>query len=151
MNWIKLFATFFYSGLSPKAPGTVGTLAAIPLVFFAYTLGRESYVAITVLLVIFSIFICQLYEQRNEVHDSSEIVIDEVAGFLITMALIPLSFKSLVLGFLLFRLFDILKPFPISLLDKKVQGGFGVVVDDLVAGLFANIILQMLHQKWALI
>ena len=151
MNWIKLSATFFYTGLSPKAPGTVGTLAAIPLVFFAYTLGSEAYVAITVLFTIFSIFICQLYEQRNEVHDSSEIVIDEVAGFLITMALIPLSFKSLVLGFLLFRLFDILKPFPINLLDKKVQGGFGVVVDDLVAGLFANIILQMIHQKWALI
>jgi len=67
------------------------------------------------------------------------------------MALVPISFKSLVLGFILFRLFDILKPFPISLLDKKVQGGFGVVVDDLVAGLFANIILQLLYQKWALI
>ncbi len=151
MNWVSLLATFFYSGLSPKAPGTVGTVASIPLVLFAYYWGSTIYVVLTMLVVISSIFVCQLYEQQNGGHDGGEIVIDEVAGFLITMALIPLTVKSVVLGFILFRLLDILKPFPISYLDKKVKGGFGVVLDDLVAGLIANIILQVLHQKWALI
>ena len=151
MNGIKILATFMYAGLSPKAPGTAGTVAAIPFVLGAALLGNIFYVGATISLVIASIFICQLYEQQNQVHDSSEIVIDEVAGFFVAMALLPISFKAFVLAFIIFRLFDILKPFPINYMDKNVQGGFGVVADDVLAGLFTNIILQVLHQKWALL
>ena len=80
-------------------------------------------------------------------HDRQEIVIDEVAGFLITMAMIPLTWQTWVAGFLLFRFFDAVKPWPISVLDKKVKGGLGVVVDDVAAGLAANLILQVLITK----
>ncbi len=151
VNWTKALATFMYTGLSPKAPGTVGTLAAIPAVYFACFLGKGGYVALTLVVTVVAIFVSQLYEQQNQVHDSSEIVIDEVAGYFVAMALLPVTFKAFVLGFFIFRALDIIKPFPISYLDKNIKGGMGVVVDDLAAGLLTNIILQVLHQKWALI
>lgn len=102
---------------------------------------------LTFLLVIGAIFVSDAYEKEQPTHDRPEIVIDEVVGFLITMTWLPFSIKYVALGFVLFRILDIIKPFPISYLNDKVKGGFGVVIDDVAAGLIANVILQFLTQS----
>jgi phosphatidylglycerophosphatase A len=107
--------------------------------------------AAVLLLIPLAIIAAAAYEQDHlhadsaDGHDRSEIVIDEVVGFLITMVWLPMTWQSLLLGFLLFRFFDILKPFPIGYLDRKVPGGLGVVVDDIAAGIFASLILQAVY------
>lgn len=128
-------------------PGTIGTLAAIPLWYLLLLTGPFGYMISTFLLVILAIFIADEYEKNQPAHDRPEIVIDEVVGFLITMTWLPFSLKYLVLGFVLFRILDIWKPYPISYLNDKVKGGFGVVIDDVAAGLVANILLQFLTQS----
>lgn len=148
---IEFFATWFYLGLSPKAPGTVASLGALPFVFLcSLLLSSIAYMAIVFVFLIFAIFISHEYESFIGVKDSRKIVIDEVAGILITMTLIPWTFMSVVLGFLLFRFFDILKPFPINYIDKKIKGGIGIVADDVLAGIFANFLLQIIysHTSW---
>lgn len=127
-------------------PGTVGTLAAVPIWLLFTALGPYAYMIMTFLFVLFAIFISDAYEKTQSTHDNSEIVIDEIAGFLITMTWLPLTPQYLILGFIIFRALDILKPYPISYLNNKVKGGFGVVIDDVAAGLFANVILQFLTQ-----
>jgi len=146
-KWIAILATWFGLGRTKKAPGTFGTLGAIPLVFVLYQLGPIQYMIGTFLFIVFAIFISQAHERELGHHDASEIVIDEVAGFLVTMTWLPMGGKSLGIGFAIFRLLDIWKPFPIRYFDKKVEGGVGVVVDDVVAGLIANIFLQLLYTR----
>jgi phosphatidylglycerophosphatase A len=143
----RLIATFFGSGLSPKAPGTIGTIATIPLVYALSFLGPYFYMAFTVLLFPIGLWAAEMYEQATSKHDSKEIVIDEVLGFLITMTWLPMTWQSMLFGFVLFRVLDILKPFPIGSIDKKVQGGLGVIADDVVAGLIANIALQVVYSQ----
>lgn len=138
-------ATFFGVGFSPKAPGTFGTLAAIPLVILLAYLGPFFYMGATLVIVLLGIMAAEAYQSRAGGHDRQDIVIDEVIGFLITMTWLPITWQSLVLGFVLFRTLDILKPFPIGYLDKKIQGGLGVVVDDMAAGIIASLILQYLY------
>lgn len=101
------------------------------------------YIIGTALLIGLAIFSAQLHESLHGGHDASEIVIDEVVGYLVAFALLPWHWSSIFGAFVLFRIFDIIKPFPISWLDRRVKGGLGVVVDDLAAGLVANIILQL--------
>lgn len=145
---IRLLATWFGCGRAPFFPGTVGTLGALPLVWLLGRGGEEFYLAATAAFVVLAIFVAQVYEtQLVSRHDSPELVIDEVAGFLITMAGMPFSWSFVVTGFVLFRIFDMLKPFPISYLDRKVPGGFGAVIDDVVAGLAGNLVLQFLLHK----
>jgi phosphatidylglycerophosphatase A len=144
-RWLKLFVTFGGAGLSPKAPGTMGTLAALPLAALTLWAGPLWHMGGTLLLTIFSIWACEMYERQKGGHDHQEIVIDEVIGLLITVTLLPLTWQTLVAGFVVFRFFDILKPFPISLIDKKVMGGVGVVADDVAAGIVANLILQWVY------
>jgi phosphatidylglycerophosphatase A len=139
---IQLLATGFGAGLSPKMPGTVGTLVAIPIWYLLYMTGPYIYMVTTFLLVILAIFISDAYERGQDTHDRPEIVIDEIVGFLIAMTWLPFSLTYLVLGFVLFRVLDIWKPYPVRYLNDKVRGGFGVVIDDVAAGLIANIILQ---------
>ncbi len=146
---LKKFVTFFGAGLSPKAPGTVGTLATIPLAALMIWSGPFVHMGFTIILTVVSIILCEKYEKQIGGHDHSHIVIDEVVGFLITMTWLPLTWQSFAFGFALFRFFDILKPWPISHLDRNVKGGLGVVVDDVVAGLFANILLQVIYTKTA--
>lgn len=146
-KWTSLLATFFGAGRSPKMPGTVGTLAAIPLWYLFFLTGELPYMVLTFLFVIFAIFVSDEYEKTQEKHDRPEIVIDEVAGFLITMTWLPFEPKYLIAGFVLFRILDIWKPQPIRTLNDKVKGGFGVVVDDVAAGIIANIVLQFLTQS----
>lgn len=146
-NIIELLATFFYIGKFPKAPGTMATLATIPLWYLLSDLNPVWYMVIVFIIVIAGIFIAQAYEKIKHTHDSKEIVIDEVAGFLITMVWLPVTWQSALFGFILFRFFDIVKPPPIRQLDQKVMGGVGVMIDDVAAGIIANLLLQIVYNK----
>ncbi len=134
----------FGSGLIPFMPGTMGSLSAIPLLILIMPLAIEFYVAITLVAVVLGIVICERTAKDLGVHDHGSIVWDEVAGMLVTFLFVPLGITSLVLGFVLFRIFDIWKPWPISFLDKHVHGGLGIMLDDIAAGLMACIVLHLL-------
>ncbi len=138
-----LLAFGFGSGLSPKAPGTVGTVAAIPLWWLLAQLPLQSYLLIVALAAIVGIVICGRAAEKLGVHDHGGIVWDEFVGFWIAMAALPVTWNSLLFGFVLFRLFDIFKPWPISWLDKKVSGGFGIMIDDVIAGLAAAAVIYV--------
>ncbi len=143
-KWLYWIVTVGGVGTLPKAPGTWGTLAAIPI-WYLFTRGSPNlYLVLTIATIFFAVFASHRYELENESHDSQEIVIDEVAGFLVTMTWLPVNMYYLGAGFILFRLLDALKPWPISYLDKNIKGGYGVVMDDIAAGLIANIALQAL-------
>lgn len=146
-DFFKKIATFFGVGFFPKGPGTAGTIAAIPLVLLLSWAGPVIYMVSVFLLLPVGIIAAQVYEDSVGGHDHKEIVIDEVLGFLIAMTWLPMTWQALLMGFLLFRVLDIFKPFPIGYLDRKLPGGMGVVADDLVAGLIVNIFLQYLYQN----
>lgn len=139
---VHFLAFGFGSGLSPKAPGTLGTIAVIPFYVLLADLDWQNYIGICLLVSLVGIYICQVAAEHAKTHDHPGIVWDEFAGFLITMIAVPFTWINLLFGFVLFRIFDILKPWPISWLDKKVSGGLGIMLDDIVAGLFA---LACLH------
>ena len=140
-------ATFFSIGKFPKAPGTMATLATIPLWFVLAQTGWVVYMVVTLLLIPLGVMAAQAYENSVAQHDSKEIVIDEVVGFLITMTWLPLTWQSVVLGFLVFRFLDIVKPPPIRQLDQKVGGGFGVMVDDIAAGIIGSVLMQVIYNQ----
>ncbi len=125
------------SGLSPKAPGTAGTLLTVPLVYFLQHQSLLTYTLVTLFVLVTGSWICGYAAERLKVHDHSGIVYDEVAGFLITMFMIPAGWYWMLAGFLLFRFFDAVKPWPISWIDRNVGGGFGIMIDDVVAGLIS--------------
>ena len=144
LNPVHFLAFGFGSGLAAKMPGTFGTLAALPLVvLLSHFSSFTVYLIVTILVCVLGIRICGETAEDMGVHDDSSIVWDEVAGMLITMLGVPLSWQTVLVGFMLFRFFDILKPWPISYLDKHVHGGFGIMIDDVLAGLFALGILHL--------
>lgn len=143
-NPIHFLSLGFGSGLMPFAPGTFGTLAAIPLYLLLCNLSVLNYSIAVVILFLIGVFLCQKTTDELGVHDHSGIVFDEFVGFFITMIAVPHDWKWIVAGFVLFRLFDILKPWPISWLDKKVHGGLGIMLDDVLAGLFALAVMHLL-------
>lgn len=141
---VLLLAFGFGSGLSRYMPGTIGTVAAIPIyLLLIQYLGDTGYLMAMAVITLGGIWICQRAADRLAVHDFGGIVWDEIAGLLITLYGVPFSWTSLLAGFVLFRIFDILKPWPISYLDKRVGGGFGIMLDDVVAALLANLILRL--------
>lgn len=142
-NPIHFVALGLGSGLMPKAPGTFGTLVAVPLFYLLSAFDLYVYLLAVVAVTALGIYACGYTSRSLGVHDHPGIVIDEVAGYLVTMIAMPANLTSMLLGFILFRFFDILKPWPISWLDRKVSGGFGIMVDDLLAGFFALIIMQL--------
>lgn len=137
-NPVVFIALGLGSGLAPKAPGTAGTLLAVPLYLAMQNMSLALYAAITVAITALGIWICSYTAKKLEVRDHPAIVIDEIAGFLITMFAVPTGWVWLVTGFILFRLFDILKPWPISWLDRNLKGGTGIMLDDVAAGLAAS-------------
>jgi len=148
----KLFLTFFYSGLSPKAPGTVGTLASLPFgLAILYYFGVGTLVLATIALSIVAIKEIDKYEAESASHDDGWIVIDETVGiwltFIIGYSIHDIVFLGVV-GFLTFRAFDIFKPSIIGRADRELKGGLGVVVDDLLAGLFAGLSTQICWSIW---
>ncbi|MGO1297454.1 MAG: phosphatidylglycerophosphatase A [Vibrio sp.] len=152
LNPWHLCATGFGSGLSPVIPGTMGTLASIPLFLLFAQLPLFVYLVIVIVASLIGVKICQVTADDMGVHDHGSIVWDEFAGFWITMAVVPIYGLSvwdwhwIVAGFVLFRFFDMVKPWPISWLDKYVHGGLGIMVDDLLAGVFSAIALIFLGQ-----
>ncbi|MFC6670195.1 phosphatidylglycerophosphatase A [Marinobacterium aestuariivivens] len=143
-NPIHLLAFGFGSGLAPKAPGTFGTLAAVPLYLLLAPLSLPVYLLVLVLATALGIFLCDRTARDLGVHDHPGIVWDEFVGFWITMLAVPLQWYWIVAGFALFRLFDIWKPWPVRLADRRVSGGFGIMLDDILAGLYAWLVLQLL-------
>lgn len=141
---LHVLALGFGSGRAPVAPGTFGTLAAIPLFLLLAQLPLSAYLLVLALICVAGIFICGKTARDWGVHDHSAIVWDEFAGFLLTMTAAPCHWLWIMLGFGLFRLFDIWKPFPIGRLDAEVNGGLGIMLDDLVAGLYALLCLQII-------
>lgn len=135
-------ATGFGSGLSPFAPGTFGTFVALAL-FTVINDTTWTLLVICVISFVFGIFICDKTSQKLNTHDHGGIVWDEFVGLWITMLWVPITPLNLALAFIIFRAFDILKPWPISALDKNLKGGLGIMTDDVVAGLFSNLILQI--------
>ena len=130
------------SGLSPWAPGTVGTLAAVPLYLALADLPLPWYLGVVMLAALIGVLACGATARDLGRRDPGAIVWDEVVGFLVTMTAAPPGWVWVTLGFALFRLFDVWKPWPIRALDARVHGGLGIMLDDLVAGLLAWGLLQ---------
>jgi len=137
-----LLAFGFGSGLAPKAPGTFGTIAAIPLYFLIAQFSLPVYFLIVLASFAVGVYLCGYASKYMGVHDHGGIVWDEFVGLWIALFAAPAGVQWVVLGFVLFRIFDIAKPWPINWLDKKVAGGFGIMIDDVLAGLFALLVLQ---------
>lgn len=139
------FAAFgFGSGAAPVAPGTFGTLAAVLLYLPLQYLHWFSYLLVIVVAFVVGVAICERTSRDIGVHDHGGIVWDEFVGYWLAMLFAPQGWGWIVTGFVLFRFFDIVKPWPISVLDKQVKGGLGIMVDDVVAGLYALLCLQVL-------
>ena len=141
---ILFLATGFYSGYAPKAPGTVGSLVAIAPFFLLQQLPIWGYILAVTVAILIGIAICHMADQLMQSHDNKAIVWDEFCGLWIALFMLPDGWHWILIGFVLFRFFDIIKPFPISWLDKRIEGGLGVMIDDVVAGLFALIGIQLL-------
>jgi len=136
-NPIHFLAFGFGSGLAPKAPGTFGTLMAVPLFLLMADLTQTIYIGVCLFVSITGIYICGQSAKLLKTHDHPGIVWDEFAGFFITMIGFAATWQNIIIGFILFRIFDILKPWPIKWIDKKVEGGVGIMLDDILAGVFA--------------
>jgi phosphatidylglycerophosphatase A len=146
---IHFIAFGFGSGLAPTAPGTVGTIVGIPFFLLMTSLSLASYLVLTLLLFLFGVWVCSQSSKMLGVHDHGGIVWDEIVGYLVTMIAAPPGWGWVAMGFILFRIFDIFKPWPISYLDKHVSGGMGIMIDDVFAGIYALLVLQSLHYFWA--
>ncbi|WP_269520188.1 phosphatidylglycerophosphatase A family protein [Alteromonas sp. BMJM2] len=142
-NPVHFLALGFGSGLVPVMPGTFGSLAAIPLLLLCMSLSTPSFIAITLIASVVGIYLCGKTADDMQVHDHGSIVWDEIAGMFVTFLFLPLTASTLVLGFVLFRLFDILKPWPIGVIDKRLHGGTGIMLDDLLAGAMACVCLHI--------
>jgi phosphatidylglycerophosphatase A len=143
-NPLHFLSLGFGSGLAPFAPGTFGTLAAIPLYWWASQLSLIAFLVTIVLGFAVGVYLCGYTSKTLGVHDHSGIVWDEIVGYFITMIAVPLDWRWMIAGFVLFRIFDIAKPWPIRWVDKQLQGGFGIMFDDVLAGIFALIALHFL-------
>ena len=142
MSIARLIWTWFGSGLLPKAPGTWGSLAALPFAWFIYSYGGYQ----TLLLATAGIFVAGVWTSgiaaaERGAEDPGEVVIDEVAGQWLTLVVVPPDLLLYAAGFVLFRLFDIWKPWPVSWADQKLKGGLGIMADDILAGVYAAAIL----------
>lgn len=155
----KIISTFFYIGLIPFAPGTFGTLAAFFLSHFVYyvcdfDLSRRIFLFLAILSGIIGTISSEIYSRAIKVSDPKQIVIDEVCGYFLALFMAMFFLKNnqnfliiSVFSFVLFRFFDILKPFPISYFDKNLHGGIGIMFDDVLAGIFAGIVSFLLMNK----
>jgi len=141
-NPVHFLALGFGSGLAPKAPGTFGTLMAVLIYLAIKDLELSLFLSIVTFVTIVGVFICERSSKLLGVHDHPGIVWDEFAGFFITMIAVPFDWLWLLLGFILFRFFDIVKPWPIKAVDAKMPGGLGIMMDDVIAGVFAGLCLH---------
>jgi phosphatidylglycerophosphatase A len=138
------FATTFFSGLIPGAPGTYASFITCLFVVFIIKTSSIIYLGICILIFIFGLIAYKRLLPYYDDPDPPELNIDEIAGQLITFIFVPFSLLALILGFIFFRFFDIVKPFPIGYIDKKIKNIWGVMLDDVLAGIFSNILLHFL-------
>ncbi len=141
---IKLLATGFGSGLSPVAPGTIGTLVGIPICLFSLPLIWPLRFLFVIVILALAVFISGRAEMIYSKKDDQRIVIDEIAGFQVAMLPVAITGLHLCLAFVLFRIFDIWKPFPVSKL-QGLPGGWGVVMDDVGAGIYAGVVMLLIN------
>ncbi len=140
---VHILAFGFGTGLAPYAPGTVGSILGVALAWFTLDLGLMTRMGCAAFLFLFGIWICGESARRLGIHDHGGIVWDEIAGMYVTLLAAPYTITAWILGFLLFRAFDIVKPWPIRDLDHRLGGGLGIMLDDLVAALYAAILLAL--------
>ncbi|MDM3872072.1 phosphatidylglycerophosphatase A [Porticoccus sp. W117] len=145
-NPVHLLAFGFGSGLSPKAPGTAGTVLAVLFYLPLSQLALPWYLLVVALTALLGIYLCGKTARDLGVHDHPGIVWDEFVGFWLAMAALPATWCWIAAGFVLFRIFDIAKPWPIGWCDKRVHGGTGIMLDDLLAGIYSWIILFAAYQ-----
>lgn len=138
-RFVIICATWFGTGFSPVASGTVGTLGAIPFYLALSHLPLWLYLLTATAFTVFACWSAGFGEELWGEHDSGKIVIDEVAGYLVTMIAVPPTWQGVLIGFLAFRFFDILKPQPARWFDRSLKNGYGVVLDDVVAGIYGSI------------
>ncbi len=141
---IKFLASGFYTGYFPVAPGTIGSLVGILACFLLQDVPFTTYAIVVILTLIAGIYISGEAEKIYQTKDSSHIVIDEIAGVFFTFIYLPKGISFLLAGFIAFRFFDILKPFPIRLIDEKIKGGWGIMFDDVLAGIYASILIRLI-------
>ncbi len=141
-NPLHFIAFGFGSGAMPIAPGTFGTLIAIPFYLIMRPLPPIYYLIMLIVIIVASTWLCDKVSRDIDVHDHQGMCLDEIVGFLVTMYGAPIGTKWIILGFLLFRLFDIFKPWPIRFIDKQIHGGVGIIFDDVLAGVYSLIIIH---------
>ncbi len=137
-------ATAVYTGYSPVMPGTVGTLWGIVIAYLEASRPVYGQALVMALVIAVSVFFAGKAAQIFGGDDPKNVVCDEVSGFLVSIFLIKFTFFNVILVFLLFRFFDILKPYPVGLIDRRVKGGLGIVLDDVAAGVYANIFAHII-------
>src|SRR3989304_3569371 len=147
---IKLSAAGFGIGFVPFAPGTAGTLAGIPLFFIFSFFPWYGYLFLLACFTGATVYLAGAAEVLFGKKDPPCIVIDEIAGFLWTMLMVSPTLAHVLLGFILFRFFDIIKPFPVRSLQDKLPGGYGVVGDDVMAGIYGNLVIQVVIHYFAI-
>ena len=139
-----VLATGFFAGYIPFAPGTFGSIVGLPLCFLLSKTKLSVAILFILIFIFFAIWISNRAEKILKQNDPGCIVIDEIAGIMVTFLGLPFNIISIAAGFVTFRFFDILKPFPIRFMERKLAGGTGIVMDDLAAGVYSNIILRLL-------
>ncbi|RZB36200.1 MAG: phosphatidylglycerophosphatase A [Desulfobacteraceae bacterium Eth-SRB2] len=139
---VMFLATGCFIGNISFAPGTFGSILGLPLCFFLCKIDLPVAVLLTVIFVFFAVWIAQRAEKILNTEDPGCIVIDEIAGILVTFTGLPFNIISVVFGFLIFRALDIWKPYPISWMERHLSGGAGIVMDDVAAGIFSNLLLR---------
>jgi phosphatidylglycerophosphatase A len=145
-HFIKFVGSGAYLGYIPFAPGTAGTIAGIPLFLWVFSRFSPGLYLLSLAAFFFmAVWVAERAEILFHALDSRKIVIDEITGFLCTMFLVPAQAGYLIAGFILFRIMDIVKPYPANIINSRMRGGFGVVLDDVVAGIYANLILQVIR------
>lgn len=144
-NPLHFIAFGFGSGALPVAPGTFGTLIAIPFYLAVAPLSMTLYMAFLLLTITMSVLICDRVSKDTQTQDHQGMCLDEIIGFFVTMTGVPAQSTWIIAGFLLFRLFDIWKPWPINWIDKNIHGGFGMILDDILAGIAACALLHIIH------
>ena len=140
---VLFVATGFFIGNLPFAPGTFGSLIGLPLCFLLSRLDLLKSLICILVFILFAMGIASAAEKIIKQRDPGQIVIDEIAGLMVTLAGLPFNLKTALAGFIIFRVFDILKPFPIRMIDRSVGGGSGIVLDDVMAGIYGNLIIRL--------
>lgn len=146
-SWHKLLLLLAFglgAGKLPLMPGTFGTLVALPLYWLMQPLLAWQYLLLLGLMFMVGIYICQIAEKLTGIEDNPSIVWDEIVGYLLGMFLLPVGYMWVLVAFLLFRFFDIYKPWPIRIIDHKYQGGLGIMLDDVLAGVYTWFSCQLL-------